>query len=392
MFTKDDDKESIRANKYQLLLPSQDSTYSFIVHKNHLGIYDNLNNRELLLKDQVSSIKISPIDFYSSYIDLLVEGDDGQLAIAETYIISKAKDKSNKLSIHEKGSEERKSLWFSGHYYENDVRLIDTDQVIHNFALIEPENDSLIIVQRSGVYSLKEKRFVIPQEYIKIEANYSPSYDKNASLFLISLSIEENEYLHQIEQVYDKEGGYLFELPQENFRYGLYDSEMHEIIKPNNIDIYPLQFGGFYSNETLYDAAGQKLIMKHYIDISRDKEGVFLSKNYVINREYRKDLYHEDETAWSFYKKDGQFVEMKSFEIVKFLALSKQALGIIQKYDKEFEWLTNQGVFDFDENIMVIPAVYNEITIIENGDDYYFSCQEKENIVYFNKDFKEFTP
>lgn len=387
MCSMDYREELPKSDQYQLLLPSQDSALSFIVHENQLGVYDNLNNRELLLEGLISSINISPINVYSSYVDLLASADNGELIITETYVITKAKDNNSKLSIRKNNAAKRINDWFSGYYYENNVRLIDTDKVIHNFSRVEPQSDSLLIVQRSGVYSLKEKRFIIPQKHIKIEASLSPSYDTNSLLYLTSLSIEENEYIHQMD-VYDEEEGYLFDLPQENFRHGLYDVNMHEIIEPSTSEINPMQFGGFYHDHSLYDAAGQKLVIKSDLEISTEKGGVFVSSNYIINTEYGRSS--DREMNWVIYEKDGAFVEVKFFDVLKFLAVPDRALGIIQKYDEEFEWIVYRGVYDFDENRMVIPAIYDEITIVENEGEYYFSCQKKENTVYFDKGFKEF--
>lgn len=389
-FSEGDQEGRSNGKEYELLLPSLDSTLSFIVDKSHLGVYDKLSRKELFLEDSVSAIKISPITAYRSYIDFLIEDDNGKLTIKETYVISKGKNM--KISIVKNDSKKRESTYSDNSYYfENNVRVIDKDKVIHNLSTVEPSltSEGLRIVQRSGVYSLKEKRFVIPPKHIRIEVNPSPEYDKMSPVFFSSLAVEEDESIHKME--YLDEAGYLLDLPVKNFRYGLYTSDIQEIIKPTSINIFPMRFGGFIrvdgTNE-LYDKTGFKLVTEG-VSVPNYKD-VFTSKNYIIVRhdsdgeEYDLD----DEEVYSFYRKDGQFVESKSMEISKFFALPKKALGMVNSYDSNFEYITHQGIFDFDENMLVIPDIYDEIKVVKNEIDYHFLCQKGEDTSYYDQNFK----
>jgi len=375
--------------KYQLLLPSQDSTVSFIVHKKHLGIYDNLNNKELLLKEQIDAIKITEINIYMSYADILIQADNGGLTISETYIISKARDESNQIAIRKKGSEKRKNQGYWGYYYENDIRLLDNDKVIHNLSLVEPSliHNGLKIIQKSGVYSLKEQRFVIPQKHTRIEAIRSPSYDQKSPFFFKTLAIAEDDYLISLTDFIDDEEGFLYPLPNNNFRYSLYGPDLQGIINSSVEDIKPMRFGGFARAYELYDTKGKKLPAGDTHEIN-GWDDPFISKNHIIIG-YLEEYSDDAKNIYSFYDKEGKSVESQFIKIDKFLQLPDKALGITERYNEDFS-IPYYGVFDFDDNSMVISDTYDEIKVVKNGTDFYFSCKKEGKVTYFNKKFKEF--
>ena len=387
--------ERIKNTDYQLVLPAQDSTISFIINHGKIGVYDNVHDNELLLKGQIDGVEIAPINVYKAYIDLLAEDGRGELIVKETYLLSK--DRSGKASISKVDSGKReKSYSHTGYFYENNIRLIDDGRVIHNLSAVEPSDmhNGLRIFQKSGVYSLKENRFVIPPEHVRIEAIRSLKYEKDGPLFFKSFVIEEDEAIHQVEY-FDEEGD-LYGLPTENFKYGLYNSEFQVLIEASDSKINSMRFGGFHKEDginELYNKSG-RLITTENIDISNYEE-VFITEQYIVVRHsvYDEAVNFDDQEVYSFYDKTGEFIEGKSLEISKFLEMPNKALGIVTSYDEDFEYITYSGVFDFDKRAFAIPDIYDEIKVEgEHGTDYYFFCRKKDSITYYDMDFKVFNP
>jgi len=389
-------KNIVENTDYQLLLPTQDSTIYFIVHKTQIGIYDNVRHQELLLKDQVVRLEITPINAFKSYIDIFSENHLGKDNIKETYILSKGKNAD--VSITKADLEKRKSGYSDlNYYYENSIQFIDKDIVIHNLSVIEPsaKDDGIELFQKSGVYSLKENRFVIPPEHIKIEVYRSSKYEKEGRLFFKSLAIEEDESIRQMKYYVDVEEVSPYELLIKDFKYGLYSENFQLLIEPSNSEIHPMRFGGFNKGDganELYDKSGRHIPTKN-ISVS-DYEEVFITRQYITVKHIAYNFetdYRPDQEVYSFYDRTGQFIESKSMEISEFLQLPEKALGIVTSYKKDFEYITYNGIFNFEEKEFAIPDIYDEIKVVrENEIDYYFSCRKKDSLTYYNKDFKIF--
>lgn len=376
---------------HKRMFPTQDSTFSFSVTERHLGIYDNLHQQEVLSKEQITGINITPISSFKVYVDVLIESGLGKLEVKETYVLSRD---SNTFFLLDQVDSKKKHTGYdhAGYYYENSIRLANNDVVVHNLSEISPSSsqDGLPVFQKSGVFSLKENRFVIPPEHVRIDVIHSPEYEKEGPHFFRTLVIVEDEFIHQMEY-YDEEG-YLYGLPLENFRHGLYSSDFQLLIKPTDAKIESMHFGGFHRGKVdLYDRSGRH-IPTNYINTS-GCEDVFVSEHFIIVQQGVDEEDHSNEKIYSFYDNDGRLIESRTLEVSNFLSIPQKALALVSSHNEDFEYITYQGIFDFDKRALVVPSIYNEIKV-EDGNlvGYYFSCRKADSLVYYNKDFKIFEP
>ncbi|WOK08991.1 hypothetical protein RT717_10130 [Imperialibacter roseus] len=398
------------AGGYNLVLPALQPEFSFIVKNGLIGLFDNVAQKEVIFARDYPALELYPLN-ESEYCLYFLTNTGYGLQMKESFVLTRNAD--NTITINSPATEDP-SVPEIG-FYRNGIEKIDDTHYTHHFSHVSwgkdygPQWGEHEVkfklehgIQKSGVFSTTENKFVVPNSFAEIEV---PRFDIENPLSAQYIRVAQVTGTDDLEGDWSLSGDELKD-PVERFRYGFYSPSYNLVIYPQPAQLYPIINGGFYKtrgsdNEPLelYQADGQELLTVenftyNVTTIIQASEKVYVgTMGDQMNME-EMQVYH-----YFVYNKDGKLEKEVDFRFHDRLRNSL-VLAAVCKSPESYD--LSYGVFDLENAVFAVPPKYEQITIWyfedgimdcpTGGCHFYFTCSTESGTVFLDQAFNEFEP
>jgi hypothetical protein len=393
--------------KYDLVLPALQNEFSFIVKEGMLGLYDNIAHKELIVVEYYDIMRLHSVD---ENVWILHYNKDPEYFLTDNrkYMITKELDGSIQIQLV------RRTAYDKSLSYHNNFGLqkLDSLHYIHLYTHVETEKDSINLldntynvlleetIQKTGLFSLNEKVFVIPPEYYEIELLW------DMDSFELPIYYPFYNVMQLDKTTFDKKNkNYQAIKPYDELLYtGLFNMDFKLVVAPQSAIYYPLRYGGFYrwNNDSLYVMNEKGEVNFKLGDVPENLYTVEVFNNkYYLAYNPCDDVNYEINTnfcTYKIYNQKGEFLKEESLSIEASTKIPN--VFIVLKQDSNNVWEYNTGIYDFSESKYIVAPEYEYIDHVyyyeglvkceTNNCSYYYALSKNDEITYLDEYLRPF--
>ncbi len=392
-------KAVVPAN-YDLALPSLLPEISFIAKDGNIGLYDNLNQREIVWESNLPAMFVTTNR--SGELEVVFTDNDYNNPKEIWYTLTE--DENQEITANK-----QTTIDYSSYYLNNGLERIDSLNYIHHFSKVvklEGEENYNIVdlektVQKTGVYSLALNDFVVAPAYKSFEklGEYDEYENYVNTDFYNAIQLDKSSYTNNEE---DYKPTKLF---KDLFRIAVYSPDFKLLLAPQTQYIAPVNNGGFYTK----CQTGSLLIYNSEGDLAFDIKSfpnefysIYLYGSFCyLKTENMSEVEHGfNMFTFYMYNKEGSLINTEHLQI--HFSNDSNNIVVVSTPDPAFEGDLFFGFYDFGKNEFFIPPTYSIITkhfyrkdivtCAPNNCSYYFELKNGNEVSYLDQHYKTFTP
>ncbi len=405
---RDNERTIVPAN-YDLVLPSLLAEFSFIVHGEKLGVFDNIKQKEIVFENEYDEVQLYP-------------GKNGEYYI---YFIKKDTYNAGSRLIYKLIREEDNSITYTEveqvdlkvalqGFYQNGISRIDAKHYVHHFSNVnwdkqyggEYGEESVQylfqdLVQLSGIFSLADRDFVVDPTYAYIELPEVGNIENPMFTDYILVTRVLGS------QSFDSNGETPVIIPINTYRYGLYSKNYKRLIDHQNRTPRYIVNGGFYVIDsegdivsmTAFNSNGEEICTLKDFPTGVDMATIVGNKIYVGIPGQTDVEVEMNVLTFKIYLLNGEYVASEKFRFEYTLDSPNIAMVAVTTSPTDYDLI--YGIYDLENSKYLVLPEYHLIDKHYFDDDYskcpsgipcdyYYACQNDGDVVYYSSQFKPF--